>query len=687
MKKEKADFLLEINVEELPVSYIRRALRFMNDEFLREFGLNRVRDAGATVPVKGDLGAKDKLICCIKDVPVRQEEARAEIVGPPKRIAFDERGNPTKQALGFAKNQGVKVGDLKIKNTPKGEYVFVEKKEKVRGTRDILREIVPRVIKEIHFPKTMRWDDSGLRFARPIESVMVLFGRDNVDIGLGGAPQKKVASVTPALYLKKLKLIDSGERRERIKSLISKEIDRLGADKDISEPLLEEVTFMVNSPDVFTGDFDSKFLELPADVLKASMAKHQRVFPVSKNGELVNKFIAVIDGKRDKRLVKKVYENILEAKLKDSMFFFDEDMKKRLPDYAPQLKNLIFQKDLGNMFEKIQRLEGLCGFVCDKLGVGSSLKKDVVRAAELSKLDLVTHMVGEFPSLQGIMGREYALRAGEKNEVAAAIGGHYLPQGMDDNLPPTLEAAVLALSDKIDNLVGFIGMGAETKGSHDPYGIRRNSQGLIQVIKHRSLRLSLDELIGKAIELYGGRLKADKDQLRDGIVRYVKERVEALSPQARVELRDAVLEVRRLDVVDIFNRMAELASISGERYFLEAAKVVERTSNILKGAKGEVTGEVKDGLFKEALERDLWQAYLESKDKILELINKERYKDATREYAEAFYGILHGFFDKVMVNVEDSAVRANRLAMMLAINRLYADNVADLAKIPQIIVD
>ncbi len=677
---EYKDFLLEINVEELPAGHVRPAVKELQRGFAKfEWDiLNDTLKTGAT---------KNSLILYAKNVPAEQKKDAKKFYGPPKKVMFDADGNATKQAIGFAKKHGVKVGDLNFENTAKGEYVVIEKKEPARKTKDILREIIPGVIKDVKFQKTMRWDDSGLRFARPIESILALFGNEKLEIELDGIPQKDAGRVAASQYLKRLKFIDADKRKKEIRRLISQAIRKLKTDEVIDENLLEEVTFLVNQPAVFFGSFNEKFLELPADVLKASMAKHQRVFPVSKNGRLVNKFIAVLDGKKDVKRVRRNYERILDAKLQDSLFFFKEDTKKPLEENISQLKDLIFQKDLGNMFGKIERLKELCGFISEKLNLDSSLKKDTQRAAMLSKTDLTTHMVGEFPSLQGVMGCEYALKSGETKEVTIAIKEQYLPQGVDDRLPETLRGSILAISDRIDNIVGFLGMGVEASGSFDPFGIRRNAQGLIQIIKNKSLRIKIDELIEKSIELYGATLKLNSKELKEKIIDYIIERIDFLMGEAKpTELKAAVLGTRCLDVVDVFNRFGQLLSIATETYFLQAAKVVERTSNILKGAKKEKIGTVNEKLFKDDLERKVWGAYLNSKDKIATLIDKEEYKEATREYAGTFYQVLHDFFDKVMINVEDTSLRQNRLAIMKEINKLYVERVADLAKLPQIVV-
>ena len=680
------DFLLEINVEELPTSYVRPALDKLKSAFIENLKAERIDHKEISA-----FGTAATLVCYIKDMTLKQEEFSQEISGPPKRIAFDENNNPTPQGLGFAKNQGVDVKDLKIKQTPKGEYVFIIKKIKAALAKDVLRGMVPDIIKSISFPKTMKWDDAGVRFARPIKSILVLLDKENIKIKLGNVPPGSAKPASAGAYLKKLEkscILDQDKRKLEIEKMIKLAQKELGLDENIDKNLLEETTFLVKNPVLMTGDFDKRFLAIPKDVLAASMSKHQRIFTLSKGGKLVNKFIAVLDSKgRDIAKMKKIYANILEARLKDSLFFYNEDMEKPLSDQVDKLKDLIFQKDLGNMFEKIKRLEELSLFISKKLNLDARKIEDIKKAAYLSKADLLTQMVGEFPSLQGVMGMEYALKSGEKESVAIAIKEHYLPKGLDDNLPETIEGAVLAISDRIDNITGLLGSGIEPKGSFDPFGIRRNSQGLIQIINHKSLRLELSSVIKKAIELYGPRLKILPEELEKKVINYIKERLESLAPDTRpMELKQAVLKSDCDDIVGVFKRVKDLSEISSEKYFLKAAKVCERTSNILKGAKGEKIGEVNESLLVEDLEIKVWKALSANSLAIKNLIKEEKYKEATRVYGEAFFEALHKFFDNVLVNAEDVSLRQNRLAMMQAVNKLYTNDVADLAMLPQTVV-
>jgi len=680
------DFLLEINVEELPASYVRPALDKLKSAFIERLAKERI--------LHGDInayGTASSLVCYIKDIQLKQEELCQEISGPPKRIAFDENNNLTPQGIGFAKNQGADVKDLKIKSTPKGEYIFIVKKIKARPAKEMLRVMIPEIIKSISFPKTMKWDDSGVRFARPIESILALIDKENIKISMGNIPSGAVKGLSASAYLKKLQkscILDQDRRISEIENMIRLAQKKLGMDEHIDKNLLEETNFLVRLPVLMIGDFDKKFLAVPKDVLAASMSKHQRIFTLSRGGKLVNKFIAVLDGKgRDIARMRKVYGNILEARLKDSLFFYNEDMKKPLADLTPKLKDLIFQKGLGNMFEKIQRLEELSLFISEKLNIDHVKKNDIKRAAYLSKSDLVTQMVGEFPSLQGAMGMEYSLKSGEKESVAIAIKEQYFPKGLDNSLPETIEGAVLAICDRMDNIVGLLGSGIEPKGSFDPFGIRRNSQGLIQIINYKSLRMEITGIIRKAIELYKGKLKISPEESEKKVINYIKERLESLAPDTRpIELKQAVLRSGCDDIVSVFKRIDALSEISAEKYFLKAAKVCERTSNILKGAKGEKIGQVNEGLLKEDLEKEVWKAYSANSGAIKDLIKKEKYKEATRVYGEAFFETLHKFFDNVLVNAEDKDLRQNRLAMMQAINKLYANDVADLAMLPQIVV-
>ncbi len=686
------DFLLEINVEELPTSYVRPALDRLKSAFIEKLKAERISHGNVAV-----FGTASVLICYIKDMSLRQEELSREISGPPRKIAFDENNKPTPQGMGFAKNQGVDVKDLKIKQTPKGEYVFIVKKIKSRPTKEVLRDIAPGIVKSISFPKTMRWDDSGARFAKPIESILVLLDKENIKIKIWNVEAKLIKGASISAYLKKLEkayILDQDKRKIEIEKMIKLAQKKLGLDERVDKNLLEETNFMVKSPVLVVGDFDKRFLAVPKDVLAASMSKYQRIFTLSKNNKLINKFIAIIDGKgRAIGKMKKVYANILEARLKDSLFFYNEDTKKPFSDLTPKLKDLIFQKDLGNMFEKIQRLEELSSFISERLNISSAKREDIKRAAYLCKTDLVTQMVGEFPSLQGAMGMEYSLGSKEKESVAIAIKEHYLPKGLDDNLPETMEGAILAISDRVDNIVGLLGSGIEPKGSSDPFGIRRNSQGLIQIIKHKGFRIDLTSLIDKAIELYDRRGRSrppptiSPEELRKKVINYIKERLEFLTPDTKPhELKQAVIKSGCNDIVGVFKRVEALSKISSEKYFLKTAKVCERTSNILKGAKGEKIGAVNEALLKEDLEKEVWKAYSANNRAIENLIKEEKYEEATRVYGDAFFEALHKFFDNVLVNTEDSSLRENRLAMMQAINKLYTNDVADLAMLPQIVV-
>lgn len=684
--KNMKDFLLEINVEELPTSYVRPALDKLKGLFIEKLKAERIAHGDISV-----FGTASVLISYIKDVSLKQEELSLEISGPPRKIAFDENNNLTPQGAGFAKNHRVDAKDLKIKETSKGEYVFVIKKIKSRLAKDVLKDIVPDIIKSIGFPKTMKWDGSGMRFARPIESISVLFDKENIKVKIGNVPTKLIKGVSIGAYLKRLEkscTLDQDKRKLEIEKMIKDVQKNLGLDEIIDKNLLEETNFMVKSPVPVVGSFDRKFLVVPRDVLSASMSKYQRLFTLSKFNKLVNKFIAIIDGKdRNKVKIKKFYSNILEARLKDSLFFYNEDTKSPFSDLTPKLKDLIFQKDLGNMFEKIQRLGELSSFVSEKLNIGISEKEDIKRAAYLCKTDLVTQMVGEFPSLQGTMGMEYSLRSKEREPVAIAIKEQYLPKGVDDSLPETMEGAILAISDRVDNIVGFLGSGVEPRGSFDPFGIRRNSLGLIQIINHKSLRLDLYSLIKKAIELYKGKLKTPQEELEKKVISYIKERLEFLTPDTKpVELKQAVLKSGISDIVGVFKRVEALSGISHEKYFLKAAKVCERTSNILKGSRGEEKRGVNESLLKEGLEKEVWKAYLANGKTVEDFIKKEKYEEATRVYGEAFFEVLHKFFDNVLVNAEDVSIRQNRLAMMQAINELYTNDVADLAILPQIVI-
>ncbi|MFA6355903.1 MAG: glycine--tRNA ligase subunit beta [Candidatus Omnitrophota bacterium] len=700
-KNTQRDLLLEIGCEELPAGYIPPAkdqLRANIESGLKDARIGFGRITSYATPVR--------LIVLAEGISSRQESQREKISGPSKAAAFDKDGKPTPACLGFLKSKGAEIRDIKIENTPKGEYLFIERAMESLPVKKVLADILPKAIGSLKFPKVMKWPEAGgVKFARPIRYVLALLGDETIGFKFGSLsssdfirmPRYESAVMGPVrirsvkdyfLKLKKFGIEPDGEKRkDRILSLLKASAKAEGASGEFNTALLDTVSYLSESPSGFTGKFSKDYLDLPVEVLESSMAKNQKIFLLKDaKGRALPAFVGVLNGKRkDISGICSTFEAILNAKLKDSMFFLKEDLKTRLEDRIDLLKGVVFQAKLGTMYDRVGRLRELSRYIADALKLPDDEKKKIEMAVLLCKTDLVTQMVKEFPDLQGIVGREYAVRTGEDRDVAKAIYEHYLPKGPNDPLPAGNVSCVLAIADKIDAIVGFYSIGMIPTGSEDPYGIRRASLGLLKILSERKYPVSLDGLIDKASELYGNTIACDRKAVRSQILAFQRERLKniLLDKNYKDDIIDSVLSpgIGRFDRLG--KKLDDLSSISQAKYFLEAAKVVERVSNILKGAKDfkENDLKVRTELFKEQLENELWDIYGKSREKIEEKIRSGDYAAATKLYAEAFSGPIHLFFEKVVVNADDQALRFNRLSLMKCIYAVYVDGAADLSKI------
>ena len=703
MKDKKSvtkDFLLEICAEELPAGYIMPALNQLRSSLestLTESRLSFKSTKGYATPVR--------LVVLVEGLAARQESQREKISGPSREAAFDREGKPTQACLGFLKSKGAEIKDIKIENTQRGEYIFIERAKESVPAKKVLSETLPKVISSLKFPKVMRWESGGPKFARPVRSMLALYGDEVVVFKFGSLassdhtrlPRYESAVMRPIKiksvgdYFLKMKkygvVLDQEIRRQMILALLKDSSSAQGASEGFNAELLETVTFLSESPAGFVGKFNKEYMELPAEVLESSMAKNQKIFLLKDSrGKAVSAFVGFLNGKRkDIALIRGTFEAILNAKLKDSIFFLREDLKIKLEDRIDFLKGVVFQAKLGTMYDRAMRLQKLSRHIAGLLGLSEEDKKKAELAALLCKTDLVTQMVKEFPDLQGIIGREYALKTGEDKEVSRAIYEHYLPKGINDPLPAGNIPNVLAIADKVDAIVGFYAIGFIPTGSEDPYGTRRASLGLLKILSERGYPVSLDDLLDKAFELYGNALSCDRALVKSQIIAFQKERLKniLLDKKFKDDIIDSVLspEIGRFDRLN--KKLEDLSSIAQAKYLLEAAKVIERISNILKGAKDFKDGaqKVRPELFKEQLEHDLWEIYENGKPKIEEKISAGDYAGATKLYAEAFSGPIHLFFEKVVVNADDPATRFNRLALLKTIHAAYVNEAADLSKL------
>ncbi|MFQ5911609.1 MAG: glycine--tRNA ligase subunit beta [Nitrospinota bacterium] len=703
------ELFLEIGTEEIPSRFLPRAL-----EDLRRLAEKMFRDARISHGSIRTLGTPRRLALVASEVAEAQRSLEQRVTGPARRVAYDESGAPTKAGEGFARSQGVSVEALEIVETDKGEYVAALKKEEGRKTQEVLRESLPTLIQKLTFPKSMRWGCGELRFARPIHWIVALYGGGVIPFELGGiasgrksrghrfmAPEDfEVKDFTQ--YVKETRehfvIADPEGRIARIRQISEAAASEVGGKILRDDELLEEVAGLVEYPTALPGRIETEFLKLPREVLITSMKHHQRYFSViDGKGALLPHFVAISNTRAaDPEVVRRGNERVLRARLADAEYFHREDAKRPLETYVESLKNVIFQKDLGTSFEKVERIVALSGWLAEKLAPGQKTLTN--RAAWLCKADLETQMVYEFPELQGIMGREYARLSGEDGEVCRAIDEHYRPRSAEDGYPSAGPAAFVGIADKLDTLVGYVGLGQLPSGSEDPFGLRRAARGVLGTIQEHGYRLNLLELIQQAVEPLAERLKIPQPgDLVSKVSEFLISRLENLflADGFRADLIRAILEAKTgsRDIVDARKRLEAISSISQEKDFEPLTTTFKRVMNIIPDEKQEKIGFDHFKAVKEQQPRDRYRidllhedselalhtAYRDRAGKIEELLAKENYTDALREIA-ALRPVVDTFFDDVLVMSEDQALRGNRLGLLSSIGALFAQ-VADFRKI------
>jgi len=689
------DFLLELETEEIPAFSLEPACQDLLDKTLAaldEEGLAVSRSRTAATP--------RRMALCLLGLPERQADREEEVSGPPEKAAFDKDGNPTKAGTGFARGQGATVEEIEIRDTPKGRYCFLRKQIKGRSTAEVLAGILPAVIGSVHFPKSMRWAVGGTTtFARPIRGMAALLGSDVIDFEINGIATGRQVQGHPFLapgtfdlenadfdvYLAGLKerfvIADVNERRDLVRGGVKKVLEKYGSALTETE-LVDEVTNLVEFPSVVEGTFDESFLELPAEVIKSAMMDHQRYFPIEDgSGKLLARFITVInrDGQHADR-IREGNERVLSARLADAAFFLREDRKTSLADRVADLEGIVYQEKLGTYRSRVGRLEKLALHLAEVMGLSAEETADCGRAALLCKCDLTTEMVGEFPNLQGTVGREYALMDGENRAVAAAIEEHYRPAFAGDCLPDSMVGKVLALAEKFDTVVGCFGVGLSPTGSQDPYGLRRQALGILRIVLEAGLELSLRDTIRFAAANLPAGLPAP-ELLESRVLDFFWDRLYNMSVDRgyRYDLVNAALASGYDDIHDFQKRIDAIKALCAEPGWDELVTVVQRTFNIYKKA-GDL-GEVVEDKLEAPEEKELFRLLRDEAPAIEKLLADGDLSGASRKYAAVFVEPVHTFFDKVFVNVDDEAVKNNRLALMKTLNQLYTSHIADLSQV------
>ncbi len=694
--QKTTDLLFEIGTEEIPASYVPPAL-----EQLKEIATKSLTEH--RIPFKDiqTFGTPRRITLAIKDVQIMQESQETEVVGPPKSIAYDENGEPTKAAIGFAKTQGVEISDLRIVETERGEYIAASKREEGKFTHELLETFLPKWIEALRFPKTMRWETMSedaqdfARFARPIRWLVALLGDAIVNCTYGNAHAGRITYGHRSLHPDAMTLLSSdldtylqklhaagviacpNERRYTIEKQVRTILEDEGCLPKLDEELLDTVTYLVEKPQPIVGNFSESHLELPPEVLITAMKKHQRYFPMWKSdADLAAKFITISNG-TDGNIegVRHGNERVLNARLNDAEFFYREDQKTSLADKVDKLGSVIFHTKLGSLLEKTERLKSLVKFIATELKLAETTTHHVERAAWLCKADLTTQMVIEFPSLQGIMGRYYAKNSGEPEPVATAIAEHYQPLGADTPLPETEVGAVLAIADKLDTIVGYFGIEELPTGSQDPYSLRRHALGIIRILQDRELQISVDSVIKEVISLYEVELSEDTTS---SVLSFFRDRLRVIlqTQQYAPDIADAVLAVSDVDIVDILKRASALAEFRLTPNFEEVYNALNRVLRILPENPPET---VEAALLKDDAEKVLNACITDAEPDFEKSIQARAYSELLKQLAE-LQPVIDTFFDDVLVMAEEPALRTNRLALLNRIAKpIYA--VADLTKL------
>lgn len=695
-EQDKADLLFEIGTEEIPASYIPPVLNQLKEIASDSFSTHRIQIGEIQT-----FGTPRRITLAIKDIKTLQESQETEVVGPPKQIAFDDNGEPTKAAIGFAKTQGVDITDLRIVETERGEYIAASKKEIGLPTQEILQSFIPEWIEALRFPKTMQWENvdnatqTRPRFARPIRWIVALLGEEIIDCSYGAAQAGRQTYGHRSLYPDPITLdsadvesysntlLDAGvnvcpiRRREIIEEQVHNTFESEGCLVKIDEELLDTVNYLVENPQPIVGNYSESHLEIPPEVLITAMKKHQRYFPMWKTEtELIPKFITISNG-TDGNIdgVRHGNERVLNARLNDAEFFYSEDQKTSLAEKVDRLDNVIFHAKLGSLLNKAERLKVLVRFISTELKVSETTIHHVEQAAWLCKADLTTHMVIEFPSLQGVTGQYYARNSGEPEQVATAIAEHYQPLGADTPLPESEVGAILAIADKIDTIVGYFGIEERPTGSQDPYSLRRHALGTIRILQDRQLPLSLDAVVDKAISLYGVDLV---DDTKTSVLSFIKERLRVIlqTHEYTPDIADAVLAVGDVDIIDILNRANALAEFRLTQNFEDIYNALNRVLRILPD---DVTENVDNTLLSDDAEKQLYKHLKDAEPNLEDSVQKRSYSQLLKQLSE-LQPSIDQFFDDVLVMAKESDIRENRLALLNRIaKRIYA--VADLTKL------
>lgn len=699
-----AELLLEIGVEELPYQFIAPALATLKESAEQLFNDQRLAFHAIRT-----LGTPRRLTLVVEGLATLQASMLKEAMGPSKSVAFDQAGQPTRAALGFAAGQGVSVQDLQVRQTPKGDYLFAVKQEKGRPTKVVLEELLPQLIAKLTFPKAMKWNSTGARFARPVRWLVVLYGGATLSIAAVGitagnrteghrvlGSAKGLVVRDAESYLKGLErqgvMADPQRRRHMIEEQIAALCKKTGFVLNVDEDLLDQAVYTTECPNAIIGSFKPAYLDVPQEILITSMKEHQGFFSLlhKETGKLVPHFIAVTNNRaKDMGLIREGNERVLAARLSDAKFFFDEDRKVKLAERVAKLAGVTFHQKLGTMEKKQQRIRKLASFIASSLKPqDGELKQACERAADLCKADLLTGVVGEFPELQGIMGGEYAKHDGESETVSQAIREQYLPRSIEGELPKTTAGQVLSLADRLDSVAAFFYVGLVPTGSEDPFALRRNATAIVRIILESKLRIDVGSYVDTARGLViADGFKGAADSEQEGRRRMTEFLFERVRHYARIvhALRDDVIEAvlkpahgQALDLVDLVQRMKALESVTTKPEFDPLIVGFKRAHRLVEKEQWDRKPVEKDR-FEHPTESALYEAVADERGKMLAAMGRGDYGQALDSLVR-LKPAIDAFFAAVMVNAEDPAVRSNRLSLLQDVDGFF-NSFADFSQI------
>jgi glycyl-tRNA synthetase beta chain len=688
MNMEKSELVVELGVEEIPAWMLEDATRQFAESLLQSLKQQRLSVGECT-----QWYAPRRIIVGIADIPVRQDDLKETVTGPPKSVSYDASGAPTKAALAFAQKHGVSLKHIRFIQTPKGEYLALERTIRGEKTGKILQSLIPSAICKIQFPKTMHWTADGFRFARPLRWMVALYGGKVVRFSLADVASSQYTSghrvlgksKIPVSSLSALKnallensvLVDPQERTVRIHEGLTSAAGACGGRLLDDPDLLKTVVNLNEAPSVVCGNFEQRFLALPQEILITVMREHQKYFSVlDADGRLLPVFLAVVNIQTDgSRLIQTGHERVLRARLADAAFFWDTDRKTPLRDREQALTHVLFQEKLGSYHDKTRRVAALLPSIVQVLG-RSDLLPDLETASHLFKCDLITEMVKEFTDLQGIVGGLYARAEGYAEPVWRAIYEQYYPKSTNSPSPSSDTGAILALADRLDTVCGCFSVGLIPSGSGDPFAIRRQGNGILKIIFDRKFGISLDRAIQWSLGAHGRESEKTLQELRqffEGRLRFLFEEM-----GYAYDCVNAVLAAGFDNPLDALERLRALQELRNEPDFLSLASNFKRVVNILSQAV-QSGGEPNESMLSDPAERALWKSFTRVRPEVEAARENHDYGAALRSLA-SMRGAVDEFFNAVMVMAEDPAIRSNRIALLNGISRLFG-NIADISRI------